>query len=164
MIRKIISGFLIATFLFCSVAVAKKEKTVLQVTIIQRQESQSQYTYVVPGYESVDCRTNYNNVACQDVNRPALIGNYTVSGATLSLLLPDGRVAVVNCDAKRKVWSPTGGFVNPGERSCRQPLVNNITAEFDGDKAKLSWTVSIDGKKMDSETYRIIGILYKENK
>jgi len=40
-------------------------------------------------------------------------------------------------------------------------LVNNIEAEFDGDKAKLKWSVSIDGKKMQSETYTILAVLDK---
>ncbi len=34
-------------------------------------------------------------------------------------------------------------------------------AEFDGDKAKLIWPVSLDGKKTDSETYKVLGILPK---
>jgi hypothetical protein len=41
------------------------------------------------------------------------------------------------------------------------PLVDGIEVEFDGDKAKLKWPVSIDGKKMASETYQILGVLGK---
>jgi hypothetical protein len=33
--------------------------------------------------------------------------------------------------------------------------------EFSEDKAKLKWPVSIDGKKIESETYKILGILDK---
>jgi hypothetical protein len=47
-------------------------------------------------------------------------------------------------------------------RSCRVPFVSDIEAEFDGKSAKLKWPVSIDGKKMDSETYRIIAVLGKQ--
>jgi len=39
------------------------------------------------------------------------------------------------------------------------PLVDDIEAEFNGDKAKLKWVVSIDGKKMESETYKILPVL-----
>jgi hypothetical protein len=39
------------------------------------------------------------------------------------------------------------------------PLVDDIHAEFDGDKAKLQWSVSLDGKKIESETYKILGVL-----
>lgn len=35
------------------------------------------------------------------------------------------------------------------------PLVGNIEAEFKSDNAKLIWPVSLDGKKMESETYKI---------
>jgi hypothetical protein len=41
------------------------------------------------------------------------------------------------------------------------PLVDDIEAEFNGDKAKLMWPVSIDGKKTELETYKILGVLAK---
>ena len=41
------------------------------------------------------------------------------------------------------------------------PLVENIDAELHGDKAKLIWVVSLDGKKMQSETYKVLAILDK---
>ena len=41
------------------------------------------------------------------------------------------------------------------------PIVDEIEVEFNGDKAKLLWPVSIDGKKMASETYKILGVLGK---
>jgi hypothetical protein len=41
------------------------------------------------------------------------------------------------------------------------PIVDDIEAEFKGDNAKLIWPVSLDGKKMQSETYKILGILGK---
>jgi hypothetical protein len=47
------------------------------------------------------------------------------------------------------------------QRDCRKPLVDNITAEFHGDKAKLECVVSLDGKKMASETYKVLAILEK---
>jgi hypothetical protein len=46
-------------------------------------------------------------------------------------------------------------------RSCRIPLATKIDAEFSGDKAKLRWPVSIDGKKWESETYKILAVLDK---
>jgi hypothetical protein len=33
--------------------------------------------------------------------------------------------------------------------------------EFDGDKAKLKWPVSLDGKKNESETYKILAVVSK---
>ncbi len=43
-------------------------------------------------------------------------------------------------------------------RSCRIPLADDIEAEFSGNNAKLKWPVSIDGKKSESETYKILGV------
>jgi hypothetical protein len=82
--------------------------------------------------------------------------SYQVRGATFTLRLPDGRLAVVNCESKFKerMAGPAGNH-----RSCRQPLVDNIQADFHGDKAKLEWVVSLDAKKTQSETYKILAIL-----
>ncbi len=46
-------------------------------------------------------------------------------------------------------------------RSCRMLIVNEIQAKLSGDNAKLKWAVSIDGKKLDSETYKILAVLNK---
>jgi hypothetical protein len=39
------------------------------------------------------------------------------------------------------------------------PLVDEIEIDFHGDKAKLEWVVSLDGKKKHSETYEVLAIL-----
>jgi len=82
--------------------------------------------------------------------------SFNVTGATFALLLPDGRVAVVNCASKFKER-----FAGPegNHRSCRMPLVNTIQVEFKGKLAKLEWPVSLDGKKIESETYEILAVL-----
>jgi len=84
-----------------------------------------------------------------------------VRGATFALLLPDGRVAVVNCESK---FAEHMAGAAGNHRSCRMPLVDDIEAEFNGDKAKLKWSVSLDGKKMASETYKILAVLAKNPK
>jgi len=40
--------------------------------------------------------------------------------------------------------------------------VDDIQADFHGDNAKLEWVVSLDGKKIQSETYKIVAVLDKE--
>ncbi len=40
-------------------------------------------------------------------------------------------------------------------------MVNDIQARFSGDNAKLIWSVSLDDKKLESETYRILAVLDK---
>jgi hypothetical protein len=153
-------------FLCATPASAQK----LDVKIIDRQDHDTDYTYVVPGHSfsnsttNVNCNGDVNNVNCNgstntsSTNMPAMQVPYHVRGATFTLQLPDGRAAVVNCDSKfaERMAGPQGN-----RRSCRIPLVENIQAEFHGDKAKLFWVVSLDGKKMQSETYKVLAILDK---
>jgi hypothetical protein len=109
---------------------------------------------------TVDCSGSASSVSCsgstttKEMSAPARSVAYDVTGATLSLQLPDGRVAVVNCQSKYNIWAENF-------RSCRIPLVSDIQAEFDGAKAKLRWPVSIDGKRFESETYSILAVLDK---
>ena len=165
------NAFLRRAAVILQLGVSAYAAKVYDVKIVDRQNSGTQYTYVVPGYSSsnsntnVNCYGNTNNVNCAGSTRttgsstPALIGSYHVQGATLTLQLPDGRVAVVNCDSKAN-WTDWSRADQP-HRSCRTPLVNSIQAEFDGDKAKLKWSVSLDGKKMQSETYKVLAVLDK---
>lgn len=150
----------------CASAMAQK----LEVTIVHRQDNQTDYSYVVPGYSSTQANTNVNcdstgnSVNCNgsgtanSFRTPAREVSFQVTGATLSLLLPDGRVVVVNCKSKfaERMAGPRGNH-----RSCRVPLVDRIEADFHGDKAKLRWPVSLDGKKFRSETYKILAVLDK---
>ena len=110
----------------------------LDVKVVDRQDKQDQYQYAAV----------YNNVAVGK--------SFSVHGAALTLLLPDGRLAVVNCEYKfaEHMAGPVGN-----RRDCREPLVDDIQVDFHGDNAKLVWPVSIDGKKMQSETYKILGVL-----
>lgn len=140
----------------------------MNVRVIQRQNNETGYSGYVPGHSNSSSNTNVNcyagstNVDCSGTTTtngtytaPRTI-SYSVTGATLSLLLPDGRVAVVNCVSKYKLKMD---YVN--RRSCRMPLVDDVQAEFKGKDAKLIWPVSIDGKKFDSETYKTLAILDK---
>jgi hypothetical protein len=151
--------------LVCAASVSAQT---LFVKIIDRQDRDTDYTSVVPGHwfsnstTNVNCGGNDNNVNCNGstattgLSAPAREVSYHVRGATFSLQLPDGRVTVVNCESKFKgrMAGPAGNH-----RSCRMPLVDNIQAEFHGDNAKLIWVVSLDGKKMQSETCKILAIL-----
>jgi hypothetical protein len=86
---------------------------------------------------------------------PAREVSYAVSGATLSLRLLDGRLAVVNCNSKMN-WTEWGGMPR---RSCRVPTINQFAAEFKGENVKLLWRVGIHGETEKSETYRLVEIL-----
>jgi hypothetical protein len=140
----------------------------LSVKIIDRQDNETDYSYVVPSSFSSQSRSNLNcsdsgdSVGCNGTSTtngsitPAHQVSYHVRGATITLLLPDGRGAIVNCDSKfaERFAGPAGNH-----RSCRIPLVEDVQAEFHGDKAKLEWNVSLDGKKLQSETYKVLAIL-----
>lgn len=159
----------VATTLFLLMATGASAQN-FQVKIVDRQDNQTAYTYVVPGHSyshsnlDADCYGNNSNVNCSGssttsgTSTPAHEVSYRVRGATLTLLLPDGRMAVVNCESKfaEHFAGPAGN-----RRSCRIPLVDSIQANFHGDKAKLAWAASLDGKKKRSETYKILAVLDK---
>lgn len=144
------------------------------VKIVQRQTNETGYTYQVAGHStsysngSANCNAqSYGDTATANCNGSSttntattapMVYSYSVTGATLSLLLPDGRTAVVNCVSKfaEHFAGPAGNH-----RSCRSPLIDDIRADFKGKDAKLSWPVSLDGKKFESETYRILAVLPK---
>jgi len=140
----------------------------LAVKIIDRQDNNTDYAYVVPAHwfsnsnTNVNCNGSDTNVDCNGSTNatgtitPSHQVSYHVRGATFTLQLPDGRGAIVNCESK---YAPRGDYIN--RRDCRMPLVENIQAEFHGDKAKLTWVVSLDGKKTASETYKVLAILDK---
>jgi hypothetical protein len=128
----------IASLLLVCATSASAQK--VDVKIIDRQDREDEYDYAAV----------YNNIAVGKTFR--------VHGATFTLQLPDGRLAIVNCDSK--FAEHMAGRVG-NRRSCRTPIVDNVQADFKGDNAKLIWPVSLDGKKMQSETYKILGVLDK---
>ena len=108
--------FLIGLFLLSTTAPTFAQK--LNVKIIARQDNETEYTYVVAGYSSSNSNTNVNcfgdtNVTCNGsttttgVSTPARQVSFRVRGATYSLLLPDGRVAVVKL--RKQVCGAHGG-------------------------------------------------------
>jgi hypothetical protein len=158
----------VALFLVCLSAPLFAQK--LDVKIVDRKDNETDYSYVVPSYSSshsdssANCQANDTNINCSGFtttngySTPAHEVSFHVRGATFMLLLPDGRAAIVNCESKfaERMAGRAGNH-----RDCRMPLVNNIQAEFKGDKAKLEWVVSLDGKKMQSETYKVLAVMEK---
>ena len=130
----------IATLILMSLALVSlafaggKERVTVKVT--ERNDSNVAYSYAF---------VNASYGTAQSLN---------LRGATLTLVLPNGDSAVVNCTSKFHERMAGPGNV----RSCRVPLVDEFEATFDGDKAKLFWPTSLDGKKIESETYKIIAV------
>jgi hypothetical protein len=160
-------GLLSVAVIGCFAATGVAQK--LTVKVINRQNSDTNYHSFVPGHShtnsnaSANCSGDYNSVNCSGSSHSTTTSTaphevaYDVTGATLGLLLPDGRIAVVNCASK---YSPKFDYVN--RRSCRVPPANDIEADFKGKSAKLRWPVSLDGKKFDSETYQILTVIDKQ--
>jgi hypothetical protein len=117
----------------------------LNVNVLYRQDSDVMYHAVVPGYSGPDadvtgaCTLDPDPANCPDPHG-----------------LPDGRIALVNCVSRH---SANGNYIN--RHSCGVPLTQHAEADFNGRSAKLSWTVGPDGKKTDSETYRVVAMLAK---
>ena len=180
-------------FVSCQAAFAQR----MNVKIVNRQSSETEYSYQVPGYYSstsngrANCYGNSTYIGSTNGNlttgnstddtncsassttigsiAPPKIVSYSVTGATFSLLLPDGRIVVVNCHGKVAGGVPLatlaaiGGVGQIRTRSCRMPLVDDIQAEFKGKNAKLEWPASVDGSKFESETYTVLAILEKQS-
>jgi hypothetical protein len=140
----------------------------LEATVLYRQDSDVNYFAVIPGYTSPEpesspnCALDPDPAECSPTTHTNQLLSaqgevtYNVVGTTLSLLLPDGRIALVNCVSK---YSSKGNYVN--RRSCGMPLSEHVQAEFNGKTAKLKWPVGNDGKT-ESETYKIVAYLDKQ--
>jgi len=151
-----------ALFLWAASACAQQ----LAVKIVDRQEHDTAYSYQVPQHSTSDssgtarCTGDSGTINCSGssttntTTTPPRNISYSVAGTTLSLLVPDGRIVVVNCVSKYKLKMD---YVN--RRSCKSPLDAQVNVDFSGKSAKLYWPVSLDGKKFDSETYTVLGII-----
>jgi len=136
----------------------------VEASVLYRQDSDNRYIAVVPGYSGPAsdvtgaCLLDPDPANCPMVDANGTNGtpNYMLVGTTLSLLLPDGRVAVVNCQNR---YSAKGTYIN--RRSCGMPMVQHVEADFNGPIAKLTWAVGTEGKKTESETYKVIAMLDK---
>lgn len=137
----------------------------LEATVLYRQNSDTDYSALIPGYSnpaSPDCAAELGNEECYDRPHVIVTGSapapvsYYVVGTTLSLLLPDGRVAVVNCINK---YSYRNTYI--ARRNCGMPLVEHVEAKFRGKSARLEWPIGPDGKKTESETYKLVALLDK---
>jgi hypothetical protein len=136
----------------------------VEASVLYRQDSDNRYIAVVPGYSGPDaditgaCMLDPDPANCPPVNATSENGspNYLLVGTTLSLLLPDGRVALVNCQNR---YSSKGNSIN--RRSCGMPMVPRVEAEITGPIAKLTWAIGTDGKKTESETYKVVAMLDK---
>jgi hypothetical protein len=140
---------------------ALAQPKVVQVHIVNREESKKELKAVIPALPDLKGSDKGTEKSATDKGsaeksetKPPETRTQTVTGATLTLRLPDGRGVKVACESK---YAFRMDYIN--RRDCRVPPADEVTAEFDGDQAKLIWPVSIDGRKTQSETYKILNIL-----
>jgi len=154
---------LAAVSLSISSASAAAQK--VPVNVLYRQDSDVVYHAVIPGYSGPNadvtgaCTLDPDPANCPDPNLnsdPKGTPTYLLSGTTLSLGLPDGRIALVNCVNRH---SANGNYIN--RHSCGMPMTERADAEFTGQSAKLSWILASNGNKAESETYRVVALLPK---
>ena len=157
-------GMVVLTLASCApTATAQK----LEATVLYRQNSDVNYFAVIPGYtspvaeNSPTCALDPDPTECSPTGHNQLLSEqgevtYNVVGTTVSLLLPDGRIALLNCVNR---YSPRGNYVN--RRSCGMPMSEHVQAEINGKTAKLKWTVGTEGKN-ESETYKVVALLDKQ--
>jgi hypothetical protein len=158
------SQWLAAAFAVLSLAFSVRSASAqkVEVSVLYRQDSDVLYHAVVPGYSGPNadvtgaCTLDPDPANCPDSRQIKSEVATPLVGTTLSLGLPDGRIAVVNCIDRH---SANGNYIN--RHSCGMPLTPRAEAEFSGLSAKLSWPVGQDGKKIESETYRVVAVLAK---
>ena len=161
--------WLAAAFFVLSLAISMRSASAqkVEVNVLYRQDSDVLYHAVVPGYSGPNaditgaCTLDPDPANCPDPSKERSEVATPLLGTTLSLGLPDGRIAVVNCVDRH---SAKGNYIN--RHSCGMPLTARAEAEFNGESAKLIWTVGSDKQKIESETYRVVAVLAKpaENK
>ncbi len=164
---KLRSLVLVPVLSFTTLAIAA-DSTRVSVKVVNRKDTDTDYSYQIPGHATSSSDINSNCLGSgSDVNCSGSGQINTVitaprsvymhlTGATFTLLLTDGRMAVVNCESK---FQERFAGLNGNRRSCRVPLVDDLQAEFKGNGVKLFWPVSLDGKKVESETYKVLAVV-----
>jgi hypothetical protein len=158
----LVCALAVLSFLISAGSVAAQR---VPVSVLYRQDSDIAYHAVIPGYSGPNadvtgaCTLDPDPANCPDPKQDSEAKGtptYLLSGTTLSLGLPDGRIALVNCVSRH---SANGNYIN--RHSCGMPLSERANAEFVGQNAKLSWTLAQNGNKLESETYKVVAVLAK---
>ena len=163
---KHLSFALFMAFLLASTdSFAAKPK--LAVTVINNIPTAFSYEWVVAGRSSVSCYSS----GCTSYYAPARSGTRQVNGATLKLLLSDGRIVIASCYANTGnlafglIGAMTGDSYLNAPRNCSVPEADEtIQADFRGSFVRLFWRQpSIDGTgRKSNEMYSIRGVLNPE--
>ena len=163
----------VGSLCFAAFTIAASAQT-MDAKVIDRRTSDTAYNYQVSAHPaatpdpSADCNTSSSssssstsssgNCSTSDpatADDPASASpSYRLTGTTLALLLPSGRIAVVNCVSKNMLKID---YLN--RRDCRIPTTNDVLAQFSGKSVKLKWQSSLDARKLRSETYHLVAFV-----
>lgn len=160
--RRLCSAVAICFLLFITLARAEENKKV-RVTVIENVPMTSSYNWEVEGEDSISC---YSTGCTSHFTFPDS-GTASVNGATLKLLLADGRIVIAQCVAKTDIRANVANALADNGassmyRSCRRPGANDtVYATFKHSQVKLFMQApSLDGTgAITSETYYIVGVL-----
>jgi hypothetical protein len=148
---------LLCLLLLCSVASAEK----LKVKVIDHHVGEDGYIKSPSGGDakaSAGCGAYGNSAKCSSSSSgdSLFAPTHEIQGSptdiVMTLLLPDGRKAVVGCEDHLR------GLAKSKRHNCKNPMGNEMEANFSGSKAKLTWLVGA-GKKKESETFIIVLII-----
>jgi hypothetical protein len=141
---------LLALLLLISTA-AFSEK--IPVKVLKHTVDGKDLTRIVPGI-SVGSASSYSNTTSANVvTLPSHTQEITLNHIQMLLLLPDGRRVGVYCNDHPPKGRPLQIHY------CKNPYVDELEAEFSGEKVKLIWNIGIDSKHKESETY-FVGPVY----
>jgi len=136
--KRLILAFFLAAACACSA-----KTTNYQVIVLSDIPSSTNYNWAISGGSTTSC---YGNSCSSNWNDPEN-GTAQASGATLQLLLPDRRIAIVECDMKpdmgRNIAIALAASMNSQTastmyRDCRVPETGSVlTAIFKKNRVKL---------------------------
>ena len=137
--------------LLCAPAVAQK----LHVKVARHSVDGVPFTAYLPGFGmnngNATAAGTSTTASATSSGSSVYLPAHTVSGVLahieMTLMLPDGRSVEVTCD------DHFGKFAQSRRYNCKNPIADELDADFSGDKVKLTWGVGLDGKKKESETY-----------
>ncbi len=150
-------------FFLAATSALPEDSKRIKVTVVENVPMTSSYNWEVDGKDSISC---YSTGCTSHWTLPDS-GTANVTGATLKLLLPDGRIVIAQCVAKPNISANIANALADNRastvyRDCRKPWEHDtVYATFKHSQVKLFMQApSLDGTgATESETYFIVGVL-----
>ena len=137
---------LAALLLLTTSAFAEK----MHVKVIRHDVDDKPSTQSSQGVASGNAST-YVSSSTSSIFMPAHVADESITAITRTMLLPDGRKVAVGCQ------DHLSGLRK--KHNCKNPWTENLEAQFEGEKVKLSWLAELGTNKKESETYTFLGVI-----